>query len=470
MSTVRTVAGPEPGSELVRMAELAAEWDRLLREDPSPPTVSDLIEGLRARHLMIGDRPLCPVLRPYLVTGKQLEADRKATEIALSALLKVARRLRGDRALAELYLGPYLEAHASLFELEAGYAQECVFGRFDGYRTAQGLRFFEYNQGMALGFVLADRSVAGFGELAVMQAFRKLRRVEPLLMTGAFVDAVLAAYRDWGGQGMPRTAVALPQSMLHDPVYRVLVDLGLAFLARTGLHAVRADPAELEFDGTRLRHLGEPVDLLLRVFFTEEATGASMAGVLAALRARAVCMISRFSWNGHKAVFDPLTDPRLDCGLTGDEQEAVRRCIPWTRLVRETRTSGPDGADVDLVPYVARERERLVLKSVGGHGGKEVLLGWRASAGEWEARLGEAVGDRSWVVQERVDAPVESYPLLKEGFEGAAFRSDCSPTLMDGKMVGYLIRLSASEITNVSSGGGAVPAFVVDEAPGADGS
>lgn len=265
---------------------------------------------------------------------------------------------------------------------------------------------------------------------------------------------------------MPRTVLALPTSILENPIYRILVTQGLDLMTRTGFHPVVADPAELEFDGTQLRHGSEPIDLVLRVFFTEESLGGSMKGLMEALRARAVCMVSRYSFNGHKAVFDPLTDPQFDCGMTDDEREAVRRHIPWTRLVREARTAGPDGAEVDLVPFSARNRERLVLKSVGGYGGKEVFLGWRTPEAEWEERVAGAVRDRGWVVQERIDAPVESYPLLKEGFESASFRSDCSPTLMDGKMAGYLIRLSPGEITNVSSGGGAITTFVVDEVSG----
>jgi len=466
MKTLGTESIPQPDSELQRMRRYADEWDRLLRHDPGPAKVSDVIEDMRVNHLMIGNRPLCPVLRPHFVTPKQFEADRHASETVLSALLKVARRLRGDPTQARLYLGPYLDANAPLFELDAGYSQECVFGRFDGYRTAQGLRFFEYNQGMAIGFVPSDQMAIWFAGLPVALRFGERHRLDPLLMSDAFSRAVLSAYRDWGGQGMPRTALALPPSLLENPIYRTLILQGLSLMKRTGFDPVVADPAELEFDGTRLRHGSEPVDLVLRVFFTEETLGGSMKGLIEALRARAVCMVSRFSFNGHKAVFDPLTDPRFDCEMTDDEREAVRRHVPWTRLVWDTRTTGPDGDDVDLIGFSARNRERLVLKSVGGYGGKEVSLGWRTPASDWESKIAAAAQDRGWVVQERIDAPVESYPLLKDGFESAPFRSDCSPTLMDGRMVGYLIRLSSSEITNVSSGGGAIPAFVVDEAPG----
>jgi hypothetical protein len=39
---------------------------------------------------------------------------------------------------------------------------------------------------------------------------------------------------------------------------------------------------------------------------------------------------------------------------------------------------------------------------------------------------------------------------------------DLAPYLFRGKMGGYLTRLSATGLANVTSGGGQVPAFIVD--------
>ena len=40
---------------------------------------------------------------------------------------------------------------------------------------------------------------------------------------------------------------------------------------------------------------------------------------------------------------------------------------------------------------------------------------------------------------------------------------DLAPYLFRGKMTGYLTRLSATGLANVTSGGGQVPSFVYDE-------
>ena len=41
---------------------------------------------------------------------------------------------------------------------------------------------------------------------------------------------------------------------------------------------------------------------------------------------------------------------------------------------------------------------------------------------------------------------------------------DFAPYLFRGRMAGYLTRLSATGLANVTSGGGQVPAFVVSDA------
>jgi hypothetical protein len=49
-----------------------------------------------------------------------------------------------------------------------------------------------------------------------------------------------------------------------------------------------------------------------------------------------------------------------------------------------------------------------------------------------------------------------------EGVVDRELLVDFAPYLFRGKLAGYLTRLSASGLANVTSGGGQVPAFVID--------
>jgi uncharacterized circularly permuted ATP-grasp superfamily protein len=110
--------------------------------------------------------------------------------------------------------------------------------------------------------------------------------------------------------------------------------------------------------------------------------------------------------------------------------------------------------------------DRLVLKPNDEYGGKGVLLGWEQDDASWDTALEAALRDRpgTWIVQERVPIRRETFPMFDASGE-VTMRDmlvDLAPYLWRGRMAGYLTRLSATGLANVTSGGGQVPAFVVD--------
>ena len=93
-------------------------------------------------------------------------------------------------------------------------------------------------------------------------------------------------------------------------------------------------------------------------------------------------------------------------------------------------------------------------------------LGWEADERGWDAALQAAAADPpgSWVIQERIRVRREVFPQFDAN--GAVTMRDMlvdlAPYLFRGKMAGYLTRLSATGLANVTSGGGQVPSFVVE--------
>ena len=154
---------------------------------------------------------------------------------------------------------------------------------------------------------------------------------------------------------------------------------------------------------------------------------------------------------------------------TGTEA-AIRAHVPWTRRVRESRTTH-GGQEVDLPDFILGRRDRLVMKPNDEYGGKGVFIGWEMADDEWTRALGEALGS-SYVVQERVDVLREEFPVLA-GEEGSDhgqlgfgdFVVDLDPYVFGGEVEGFLTRLSATSLANVTSGAGQVPSFLVEPRP-----
>src|SRR6185312_8366896 len=94
-------------------------------------------------------------------------------------------------------------------------------------------------------------------------------------------------------------------------------------------------------------------------------------------------------------------------------------------------------------------------------------LGWESDEAAWDTTLDRALGGAlgAWVVQERIHVRRELFPKFADG-RGAVIGDmlvDCAPYLFRGQLAGFLTRLSATGLANVTSGGGQVPAFLVTE-------
>jgi uncharacterized circularly permuted ATP-grasp superfamily protein len=196
------------------------------------------------------------------------------------------------------------------------------------------------------------------------------------------------------------------------------------------------------------------------------ARPAECAALLSAYEAGTVCMANALSCKipHKKAFFAVLTDER-NAGLFSDgEKEIIARHIPWTRLLEDGSTMR-NGETVELLEHVRRHRDEFVLKPNDEYGGTGVMLGWESSESDWDTALAGALADRSraWVVQERIAVRREVFPMqTADGIEMRDMLVDFAPYLFRGKMAGFLTRLSSTGLANVTSGGGQVPAFVVE--------
>jgi len=159
-----------------------------------------------------------------------------------------------------------------------------------------------------------------------------------------------------------------------------------------------------------------------------------------------------------------LTDARYADAFDAGDLATIAPHVPWTRLVREGTTER-HGETIDLVPYIRAHRADLVMKPNDDFGGHGVTLGWEADETTWDATIARALGgqDDSWIVQEKIHVRRELFPRFKPG-EGAVLGDmlvDCAPYLYRGKLAGFLTRLSAGGLANVTSGGGQVPSYIV---------
>jgi uncharacterized circularly permuted ATP-grasp superfamily protein len=214
---------------------------------------------------------------------------------------------------------------------------------------------------------------------------------------------------------------------------------------------------------------GERIDLVYRRVLINDmlAREGECRVLLDAYETRAVCVANslRCKIPHKKAFFAVLTDERHKGLFSAEEREIIRRHIPWTAIVED----GPvvrAGRKIDLLAHLRKHRDQYVIKPNDEYGGTGVTLGWETSESAWDDALTRAVEerDRGWVAQQRIAVRREVFPVCEGG--GVVMRDmlvDFAPYIFRGKLAGFLTRLSATGLANVTSGGGQVPAFVVSK-------
>ena len=439
-------------------------WHGALRpEELTASAFAGLSARMRAERLTFGDRVHCPFMRPLFLTDDDERRVREFAEtLAVLGERVVAAAMAEPAMLDELGIRP---DERRLIDIEPGYRRASTSSRVDTFLLPDSLQAAEYNAESPAGFGYTERLAALFSQLPVMERFRASFEVEAYALSEPMLEALMASYREWGGTARPPTIGIVDWRDV--PTWSEFEILQERFTS-LGVPTIVCAPEDLEFDGRALRGLGQTIDLLYRRVLMNDITSrpAECEALVRACEAKAVCMANSFRCKipHKKAFFAVLTDPRHAGLFNPREHDAIARHVPWTRVVREGRTS-KGGETFDLVPWVRRHREGLVLKPNDEYGGAGVTLGWETAEAAWDAALQDALAapDGTWIVQEKIAVRREVFPWFQGGGDAVMkdMLVDMAPYLFRGRLSGFLTRLSATGLANVTSGGGQVPAFRV---------
>ena len=446
------------------MPDPIGTWHGLLTpEDLAARTFEALSAQMRAKRLTFGDRVHCPFLRPLFITEQDEARIRTFAEtLAVLGERVVTAAMANPALLDELGLRP---DERSLVSIEPGYGRASTSSRLDAFLLPDSLQAAEYNAESPAGFGYTERLAGVFQRLPVMARFREQFEVEAYALTQAMLAALVASYREWGGTASPPVIGivdfrGVPTWSEFEILQERFTDLGVPTIV--------CDPRDLEFDGATLRFEGRKIDLLYRRVLINDITShpAECEALVKACQARAVCMANSFRCKipHKKAFFAILTDDRFAGLFSEAERAMVAAHVPWTRVVGETKTAH-GGRAIDLVPFIRERRADLVLKPNDEYGGTGVTLGWESSAAAWDGVLQEALSAApgTWIVQDKIRVRREVFPWFQGGRDAVMtdMLVDMAPYLFRGKVAGFLTRLSATGLANVTSGGGQVPSFRV---------
>lgn len=302
----------------------------------------------------------------------------------------------------------------------------------------------------------------------------------------ALFDALMLGYAKFRDGRVPKRLALL--SRPRDAQLTEQRALQKAF-TQFGVEAEIVVPENLTATATEVFANGRPVDLIYRHLFVRRLEEPNLKGaeLLKTLLAepngqRVVLLNPPASQVEVKAVFallsQALEDQRLSelAQLTGEELDAIRTTVPWTRRFNGTA----------LLAEVQANPDRYVLKRSWDYGGRTVFVGKarnepsfvervKSTYGEtlsWERTCARAEADRAgggFVVQALVETTPEDHLICSGHTQTWSqlfvdFSSYASVGLPKEPVWGGVCRGSISNIVNIVGGGGVLPLLTGDVA------
>ncbi len=437
-----------------------------------------------------------PLLTPKVIARDRLDDMCASARALTSALVRLTRHLCGpsatpaERALTERMFATLTPLERA-FDLEA--LGRIATARVDHFVDAEGPRALELNATIP--------AMQGYSDLIARRFISTVARERD-------PDPVHAAERE--GRALvlngSNTADLLASLEWHAHALGAPTDrpLAIAIVCRRGdaqlgelAHYARAfsaaghaaeqlfvDEVQLDASGAASAR-GHAVDLIYRHIFARRVDpGSDFASILREPTRHRVLnpIASPLEIKAMLGLLSELADDDARAaavGLGDDERAATRARVPWTRVLADGPSTGPDGAPIaDLRAWVRAHASELVLKKSWDYGGKRVVLGPDVIAGVGRERLAELTaphpptwdglisaimdgGPDLWVVQRLVVTQPERH-LVADREQPPSWRDlhvDVSAYASLGGPAprGGVCRASASRIVNILGGGGLAP-------------
>ncbi|MBI5649649.1 MAG: hypothetical protein HZC40_04260 [Chloroflexi bacterium] len=238
-----------------------------------------------------------------------------------------------------------------------------------------------------------------------------------------------------------------------------------------GYEIYHADPTELVFRNNEVYYEGHLIDVAYRDYDTrdlaqQEKDGENMRAIKHLFKQNQIISSMAGDFD-HKSCFEIFTDSRFSQYFSVDERNIFRHHVLWTRLLTERRSTDPHNEMIDLVEYVRKNREILVIKPNRSYGGEDILIGPSVTDGEWEDAIERAVrAPGAWVVQRLAKISVYEFPVIADDgtVQAAPFYVvvGLAPTKYGVAILG---RASQKQVVNVAQRGGMLAVLVGRHAP-----
>ncbi|MBI4903773.1 MAG: hypothetical protein HY820_09065 [Acidobacteria bacterium] len=449
---------------MTQLGEATARYHKILES----PAYKDLAwaEALQQRMnesgLVVSAKSVCPVLRPHFLSARQYAALSKASETLLTSITRVKQMAISTPALQTRM--EMLPGEKMLAAIDPGYARLSVASLLDTFVNNGTLRFMEYvsdaPMGLAYGEVLANL----FLETAPVKEFKKRYGLSKMPGVKTLLQAMLRAFKEFGGKKVPNIAIVelkQPFQTSESAEYTLIAE----GFRKLGYPTEVVNLDQIEYKNNIMRRGDFQIDLVYRCVRVQEflVRYDLTHPLVRAYKDHAICMVNSFrdELARKKAIFDLLSDDSITSSFPAAEKKILRDSIPWTRVVHPVQTQY-QGKSVDLVDFIQKNRQSLVLRPNDSATDQHEYRGWETDTTGWERALRTALR-YPYVVQERTEPTVAQFPVYQWGsMEMKTLRVDVHPHTFLGKTQSCTSYISPVDASKFSTLQGVAPTFILE--------
>ena len=454
----------EDSKHMTQLDDAVTKFHRLLES----PTYADLgwatalHEQMDKSGLTVSGRPVSHVLRPHFLTKRQYNNLIRASQTLGSAVTRVKKLALSNPALLQRI--ELLPAEKMLASVDPGYSYFPVASLPETQVQNGTLHFLNYSADVPAGLAMTEVLSDLFYDAAPVREFRKGTKLLKFDATLSLLEALLQAYKEFGGTRKPNIAIIEFRQPFESLESREFALLRQRFMQH-GYTVEVVHPEMLEYRNGRLRSGEYQIDVVYRGIRAQEflIRYDLQHPLVRAYRDRAVCMVNSFQSEiaDKQALFDLLTDQEITGRFPAAERRAIQEYIPWTRMVTSTKTSYQDRS-VDLPEFILKNRENLILKPNDDAGERHTVRGWESDESSWHRALRQAMRS-PYVVQEKVYSPALTFPVYQWGqMEMREMNVEVHPHLYLGKMNGCSSYVTEARNGGFSMASGLAPTFLLE--------
>jgi hypothetical protein len=449
-----------------QVGEAINRFHKLLESEPfrDMAWAEALQDRMKQEHLLFGSRPASPVLRPHFITGRQYQNLVKGAESLFSAINRIQEiALANPTLLSRMQLLP---AEKMLAAIDPGYPFLAVTGLLDTNLNNGSIRFTEYNAETPAGVAFGEALSNIFYDSPPMREFRKKYQLTKLGGTKQLLQALLKAYKEFGAKSTRKPYIGIlefrqPFQTTAAPEHQLLAEL----FRKEGCPTEVVAPEQLEYKNGVLRKGDFQIDLIYRRMKVNEflVRFDLTHPLVRAYQDRKVCVVNSFRAElaRKKAIFDLLTDEAITAKFPLQERKAIREFIPWTRVVTPGNTTH-NGKTIDLVEYIQKNRELLVMKPNDDSAELPVYRGTHLDDANWDRAI-KMTQRAPYVVQELTETTRIPFPVLQYGnMQVKDLNVDVHPHSFLGKVYGCSSWLTTEAPSGARSAVGLAPTFIID--------